>query len=259
VIHNVDYEAELQRHNVLLRDACRIGRADRVLDIGCGTGQTTREAGRTATAGVAVGVDTSAAAIQRARKLARAEGLRNVKFIQADAEVHRFPSETFDIVISRFGTMFFRDPALGFANLARALRVGGRLTMMVWQRRELNEWDVSIQHALAPGDLESSTAPDGPDPFALGNADSLRQILSAAGFVDATLADVHEPVFYGRNVEEAAKWVGQFTATKARLQRLHGQAQAAAVDRLRATLAAHDRAGGVWFDSRAWIVTARRA
>jgi hypothetical protein len=155
--------------------------------------------------------------------------------------------------------MFFRDPVRGFANVARALCAGGRLAMLVWQSHTRNEWDAAIRHALAPGDPEPGTASDGPDPFALGNADSLREILGAAGFAAATLADVHEPVFYGRDVEEAVRWVRQFTSTKARLQRLHGQARATALDRLRATLTAHHRTGGVWFDSWAWIVTARRA
>jgi SAM-dependent methyltransferase len=253
VIHSVDYDTELQRYNQPLRRACRIGRTDRVLDIGCGTGQTTRDAGRAARAGVAVGVDISAAMIQSARKLAKTEGLRNVKFIQADAEVHRFPSETMDVVISRFGTMFFRDAV-------RALRVGGRLVVSVWQSHDLNEWAVSIQHALAPGDLvvESSATSDGLDPFSLGNADLLRKTIGAAGFVDTTLTDVNQPVFYGCNIEEAVQWVRQFVSTKSRLRRLDRQAQIAALARLRTTLDAHYRTGGVWFGSRAWIVTARR-
>lgn len=107
------------RHNEVLRRACCIGRTDRVLDIGCGAGQTTREAARAASTGTAAGVDISAAMIQRARRLAKAEGLRNVKFIQADAETYRFPSEMVDIAISRFGTMFFHDPVRAFTNVAR--------------------------------------------------------------------------------------------------------------------------------------------
>jgi SAM-dependent methyltransferase len=254
----VDYDAELQRYYEPLRRACRIGRTDRVLDVGCGAGQTTRDAGRTAEAGVAIGVDISAAAIQEARRLARAEGLRNVKFMHADAEVHQFPPETIDIVISRFGTMFFRDPVAGFANIARALRVGGRLALIVWQGRELNEWAMSIQNALAPHERDSGAASDGPDAFSLGNADSLRHVIEAAGFVEASLADVNEPVFYGRTIDEAVEWVRRFASTRARLERLGEQARSAALDRLRSAMAAHHRTDGVWLNSRAWIVTARR-
>jgi SAM-dependent methyltransferase len=255
---NLDYDAELQRYNEPLRRACRIGRADRVLDVGCGAGQTTRDAGRAAAAGVAIGVDISAAVIQEARRLARAEGLHNVRFIHADAEVHPFPPETIDVAISRFGTMFFHDAVRGFTNIARALRVGGRLVLIVWQARERNEWEMSIQNALARDEHESDQAPDGPDPFSLSNADSLRHIIEVAGFVEPSLADVDEPVFYGRTIGEAVEWVQRFASTRATLERLDGQARSAALDRLRSAMAAHHRTDGVWLDSRAWIVTARR-
>jgi ubiquinone/menaquinone biosynthesis C-methylase UbiE len=105
------YDAELRRHNEVLRRAVGVQSHDHVLDIGCGTGQTTRQAARTAQAGSALGVDFSAPAIERARELARAEGLGNVTFEHANAQVHRFPQERFDLAISRFGTMFFDDPA----------------------------------------------------------------------------------------------------------------------------------------------------
>jgi ubiquinone/menaquinone biosynthesis C-methylase UbiE len=144
----VDYDAELRLHDQVLRPACGVRRHDQVLDVGCGTGQTTRQAARTATAGSALGVDLSAQMIDRARELAQAEGLRNVTFQRADAQVHRFPPEQFDLAISRFGTMFFDDPAAAFANIGRALRPAGRLVMMVWQGHEQNEWAVAIRRSL---------------------------------------------------------------------------------------------------------------
>jgi SAM-dependent methyltransferase len=142
------YDAELRRHDEVLRRACGIQSRDHVLDIGCGTGETTRQAARTAAAGSALGVDVSAPAIERARELARAEGLRNVAFERADAQVHGFPQQRFDLAISRFGTMFFDDPAAAFANIGRALRPAGRLVMMVWQAGERNEWDVAIRRSV---------------------------------------------------------------------------------------------------------------
>jgi ubiquinone/menaquinone biosynthesis C-methylase UbiE len=144
--HTLDpsgYDAELRRHNQVLRRACGVRLHDHVLDIGCGTGQTTREAARTAQAGSALGVDISAPAIAHARELAWAEGLRNVAFECANAQVHRFPQEHFDLAISRFGTMFFDDPVATLTNIRRALRPAGRLVMMVWQSHERNEWDVA--------------------------------------------------------------------------------------------------------------------
>ncbi len=107
-----DYDAELRLHTEVLRRAWAIRPSDHVLDIGCGSGQTTRQAARLARAGSAVGIDISAPAIARARELAWAEGLHNVTFERADAQTHRFAVECFDLVISRFGTMFFDDPDL---------------------------------------------------------------------------------------------------------------------------------------------------
>jgi ubiquinone/menaquinone biosynthesis C-methylase UbiE len=106
----VDYDSELQRYDQRLRQAYHIGPEHRVLDVGCGAGQTTREAARMATAGSAHGVDVSPDMIQQARDLARTEGLGNVTFQLSDAATSRFPDEPFDIAISRFGTMFFEEP-----------------------------------------------------------------------------------------------------------------------------------------------------
>src|SRR5215470_2686546 len=102
-------------------------------DIGCGTGQTTRDAARAAADGVALGVDLSGQMIALARRLAAGQGIANARFEQADAQIHPFPGHWFDAAISRTGTMFFADPAAAFANIARALRPGGGLAMLVWQ------------------------------------------------------------------------------------------------------------------------------
>ena len=108
-----------------------------------------------------------------------AEGIRNVTFECASAEVYRFPQERFDVVISRFGTMFFDDPAAAFANISRALRPAGRLVMMVWQAHERNEWDVTIRHSLG------ATVPSGlPDPFSLADPSTVTEILKGAGLTD---------------------------------------------------------------------------
>ena len=127
-----DYDDEVRRHDEVLRRAYGVQPHEHVLDIGCGLGQTTREAARMAQAGSAFGVDISAPAIERARELARAQGISKITFERADAQVHRFPQGRFDLAISRFGTMFFADPVAAFANVGRALRPDGRLVMMVW-------------------------------------------------------------------------------------------------------------------------------
>ena len=251
-----DFDAELQRLDAVFLPACGIGADDRVLDIGCGTGQTTRAAARAAHLGDAIGVDVSPAAVERARALAAREGLSNVAFACGDAQSHPFPASSFDLAISRFGTMFFDDAVAAFANVARALRPAGRLAMMVWQDRELNEWDVALRRALDGG--RSILAPAGSDAFALADRTRTAHILDAAGFTDVDCADVAEPVWYGADVASAEAWVRGFTCTRDLIGRLDPERSGRRLARLRATLSAHLRDDGVWFDSRAWIVTARR-
>jgi SAM-dependent methyltransferase len=254
----VDYDAELRLHNRVLRRACGVRRHDHVLDVGCGAGQTTREAARTATAGSALGVDLSASMVDRARELARAEGLLNVTFQRADAQVHRFPPEQFELAISRFGTMFFDDPVAAFANIGPALRPAGRLVMMVWQGHERNEWETAIRRSLEGSEGPAAVAPAGPDPFSLADPATVEGILDAAGFTDVAFTDVHQPVYYGPDVAAGLEWVRGFTRTDGVLRRLDPAGAERALERLRETLAAHAGGDGIWFDSRAWIVTARR-
>ena len=251
------YDAELRRHNEVLRRACGVQSRDHVLDIGCGSGQTTREAARAARAGSALGVDVSAAAIEHARDAACAEGIRNVTFERANAEVYRFPQERFDVAISRFGTMFFDDPAAAFANISRALRPAGRLVMMVWQAPEHNEWDVTIRQSLRAAEGPVAVPSGLPDPFSLADPPVVTEILEGAGFADVTFTDVSEPVYYGPDVDAATDWVRGFAYTREILRQLDPTAAERAVGRLREALAAHLSDDGVWFNSSAWIVTAR--
>ena len=249
-----DYDAELRLHDEVFRRTYDIQPDDRVLDIGCGTGRTTRDAARSAGSGSALGVDLSASMIERARELARLENLRNVAFEQGDAQGHRFPGNGFDLAISRFGTMFFDDPVAAFTNIAVAVRPAGRLVMMVWQEHERNEWSVAIERALGHGGQDP--APEGREPFSLADPDTVEAILGAAGFGRATFTDVHQPVYYGPDVAAALEWVRGFSSTRASLLRLGAGAAEQALERLRAALAAHASDRGVWFDARAWIVEA---
>ncbi|MEV6630614.1 methyltransferase domain-containing protein [Actinoplanes sp. NPDC051470] len=258
----IGYDDELRRHNEMLRRAAGVRPDDQVLDVGCGSGLTTRQAARAAHAGSALGVDISGAAVERARGLALAEGLGNVTFECADAQVHEFPGERFDLVISRFGGMFFGEPVAAFANIGRALRPGGRLVMLVWQAHERNEWSVAIRRSL--GDHEESGegakcgGGTGLDPFSLGDPSTVEGILGAAGFGDIALVDVREPVFHGSDVDGALARVRRFSCTSEVLGRLDAAGVERAVGRLKETLSAHLGDDGVQFDSRAWLVTARR-
>lgn len=245
----VDYDAELRRYDEVLRRACAVRPGDHVLDIGCGTGPTTRRAGHAAGPGSALGVDVSGLAIEQARALAAG----NVAFEQGDAQVHPFPPGHFDLAMSRFGTMFFADPVAAFANIGRALRPAGRLVMLVWQSHERNEWTLAIRDAL-----ELPGRGGGPEAFSLADPAVTKEILTAAGFAGIDVADVHEPVCYGPDVPAALDWVRGFSCTAEALAGLDRPAADRALERLRDVLAAHRTADGIWFDSRAWLVTASR-
>jgi hypothetical protein len=126
---------------------------------------------------------------------------------------------------------------------------------MVWQSHERNEWDVAIHQSLGAAAVPS----EGSDPFSLADPPTVTEILQAAGFADVAFTDVREPLYYGPDVATALDWVRGFACTNRALERLDPAAEARAIERLRAALAAHMGDAGVWFDSRAWIVTARRA
>jgi SAM-dependent methyltransferase len=250
------YDRELRAHHEHLRAAYGIGPGDEVVDIGCGTGLTTREAARAAAPGRVVGVDVSERMLERARELTAAEGLDNVRYELGDAQVHRFDPAGFDVAISRFGTMFFSDPAAAFTNIAAALRAEARLVMLVWQRHEHNQWARAIDGAL--GDA-AQPPPPGADPFSLGDAEATAGLLESAGFGDIQIEDVDEPVLYGHDLDAALAFVRGFQSTSAALASLSDAEAARTVERLREMLTAHysdDR--GVVLDSRSWLITARR-
>ena len=250
------YDAELRAHHEHLRAAYGIRAGDEVVDIGCGAGLTTREAARAAAPGRVVGVDVSERMLERARQLTAAERLDNVRYELGDAQVHRFDAAGFDVAISRFGTMFFGDPAAAFVNIAAALRPGARLVLLIWQRREDNEWMRAIDAAL--GDAARPPQP-GADAFSLGDPEATAGILEGAGFDGIRFEDVREPVFYGQDVDAALATVRGFQDTSAALASLGDGEAARTVERLRETLAAHySDERGVALDARSWLITARR-
>jgi SAM-dependent methyltransferase len=248
------YDAELSRHHERLRSAMDIGPSDRVLDIGCGAGQTTRDAARAASSGQVLGVDISEPMLERARRLTLEAGLRNITYELGDAQSHRFQPATFDVLISRFGTMFFADPVAAFANLASASRRGARLVMMVWQSGERNEWAIAIPLALDDHGVRPTW---GPGLFSLAETDVVDAMLQEAGYAEVGFTDVHEPVYYGPDVDTAYQIICSFRNTKDFLARLDEGATVRALDQLRRMLAGHLTRDGVFFDSRAWIVSAR--
>jgi SAM-dependent methyltransferase len=241
----------------LLADAALVP-GDRVLDVGCGAGRTTRDAARAVVpGGHAVGLDLSASMLELARAAAVADGLDNVEFEQADAQVHDFTDASYDVVLSQFGVMFFADPVAALTNIHRATATGGRALFMVWQGLGRNEWAASMRTALAAGRYLPIPPPGAPGPFSWADPETARRILESAGFSDVAVADVPGDFVIGTDPEDAFGFVRGMGITRSLLANLDDATAARALDELRAVFADHHSARGVVFRSAAWLATAR--
>jgi SAM-dependent methyltransferase len=231
----------------------------RVLDVGCGAGSTTIEAARlVAPSGAGVGVDISGPALALARERAVASGTHGVSFIEADAQVHPFEPGAFDVVISRFGTMFFDDPVAAFANLRHAMRRGGRLAILAWQGPFESEWTavavkVAIAHFGRPPDLGE---PGGPGPFAFADGDRFRSVVTDGGFMDVTLAAIAKPMLMGSDVEDVVGMVAETPQSKGLFAGQPDAKVEAAIAGLRDAFAPYARPEGVVMSGTAWLLTA---
>ena len=252
------FDISLSRYQQRFLHAARIEATDRVLDLGCGTGQATRDAARVAGSGSALGVDLSSRMVDCARMRADEEGLTNARFLQADAQVHPFGASTFDVAISRTGAMFFADPVAAFTNIAKALVPGGRLVLLVWQPLARNHWVRDLSAALAAGREMPTPPPDAPGPFSLSAPDRVRSILTAGGFTDIELEGVDELMWFGDSAEQAHRFLCGLGFTEFMLNGLDDDARRAALADLRASIEAHATDAGVLYPSAAWIVTATR-
>ena len=258
VEHAERYETSGRRHWQRFLDAGLIFLSDDVLDVGCGTGKSTRDAARVASSGSALGVDLSAKMLERARERSKAEGLTNISFVQADAQVHPFEPAAFDVAISVFGAMFFSDPVAAFANIARAVRPGGRLALLTWRELARNEWLTSIRAALAAGRALPEPPPGAPGPFGLADHDRVHGILGDAGFDDVDLQEIDEPVEFGADADDAFAFVRTLGIVQGLTQDLDEATRSRALEQLHAMLAAHETSEGVLLGTSAWLVTARR-
>jgi SAM-dependent methyltransferase len=238
--------------------AAAIEPADNVLDIGCGSGTTTRAAARAASRGAVLGVDLSSRMLGLARERAAAEQLTNVTFEQGDAQIHAFPDSHFDVAVSRNGAMFFGDPVAAFKNIARAIKPGGRLVLLAWQALADNDWLCTFRTILAAGRTLPVPPPTAPSPFSLSDPDRVRSLLTAAGFTEVGLTGLNGPHHYfGEDVDDAYDFVQEHFGGLAK--DLDPETKSAALARLRESLAEHQTPDGVLYDSAVWLIEARLA
>ncbi len=177
-------------------DQAALRTGERVLDIGCGSGETTLElARRVGPSGAAIGVDISRLLLDSARELARQAELPNVSFQEADAQTYPFAPASFDVVFSRFGVMFFENPDAAFRNLKAALRPGGRLSFVCWRSLQESEFfALPMAAALRRVPPPAPIDPDAPGPGAFANPDRMRGVLSRSGFTDIVIEPLDEKV-----------------------------------------------------------------
>jgi SAM-dependent methyltransferase len=231
---------------------------DDILDIGCGSGKSTREVAKLATGGSALGLDLSTRMLALARARADEQGVTNVRFEHADAQVHPFQPGSFDLVISSFGCMFFSDPVAAYRNIAGALRPGGRLALLAWGEMAGNEWVQAVRHALALGRDLPTPPPGVPGPFAFADPDHVRRVLGEAGFVDVRLTELHEPIEFGDDAADAFSFIRTTGPVRGLTQDLDDDARERGLAALRQAVEAHETPDGVLFGTAVWLITASR-
>ena len=256
-------EGSFARHGEAAIELLAPAPGQRVLDIGCGFGDTTeRLAGLVAPGGAAVGVDAAPRFIEHAREEAARHGVANASYAVADVQTME-PEEPFDLAFSRFGTMFFANPVAAMRNVHRALAPGGRIAMAVWRRREDNDWLYRAQRIveqIVPRPEEYDEPTCGPGPFSMADADTTSDVMQRAGFEDVSLRRCDLPMRIGGDLDDAIEIVtalgpaGEILRLAGdRAAHLHAQVDEALRDGM-ADMAGPD---GVSAMSSTWLVTAR--
>lgn len=261
-IHHDRYNAMLGPFGAHALDAAAIAPGEAVLDVGCGCGDTAIAAAhQTGPAGMVAGIDLSGQMIDRARSRVAETGLGNLAFVQGDAQTHPFDETSMDVMISRLGVMFFDDPTAAFTNIARAIRLGGRLAFVCWQDPGANDWMVvPAMAALAhvpPPDLTGGSMGN---PFEFADVDHVTEILSDAGFSNVAARGVRQAMLVGGGgtLDDAIEFFRHGSIGQALLSGAEPDATERAVAAVTEAYAAHMAGDGVKLDASIWVVTATR-
>ena len=252
----------LTQHSEAVFPSLPVREGDRVLDVGCGFGDTAIKLAKlVGENGEVVGVDCCDAFLEYAQNDARARGLTNISFMRGDAEI-ALPSTGFDFAFARFGTMFFANPVAGLRNMRKALRPGGRMVHIVWRDRADNPWlsmakDVVLQYLPQPG-ADALTC--GPGPFSMASEDTVRGMMIAAGYDNIEFQRVDAPVLVGNDVSDAIAFqlaigpAGEvFREAGAKAEERRDEIEAALAEAInRQKISAE----GIVMDSSSWVISA---
>jgi ubiquinone/menaquinone biosynthesis C-methylase UbiE len=253
----------LTHHSEAIFPSLPVKEGDRVLDVGCGFGDTAiKLAACVGPNGQVVGLDCCEAFLDYGRNDVARQGIANVTFMNADALLERFEPE-YDFVFSRFGTMFFANPVAGLKNMRNALKPGGTMTHIVWRTPKDNPWlsmakDVVLQFLPAPGE-DGRTC--GPGPFSMANEEMVTKMMEIAGYQEIVLKRVDALVLVGRNLEDAIDF--QLALGPAgEVFREAGEEAEAKIDEIKAALttainAQKKEADGIVMDSSSWVISGK--
>lgn len=241
--------------------ALPVGPGDRVLDVGCGFGETTLElARRVSPGGTVLGVDCCEAFVRIAGRDRADAGIDNARFELADVESYRFEPEH-DLCFSRFGTMFFANPVAGLRNMRASLKSGGRMIMLVWRRMQDNPWvglpKQIVSRYLPPPDEPARSC--GPGPFSMADPRQVSAQLRAAGYTGVSFERIDAPVFVGNTPREAAAFALALGPAGELVREAGEEAQRRLPTieaALREAMDAYRTDQGVLMQSSAWKVTA---
>lgn len=236
---------------------------DKVLDLGCGFGDTTqRLAALVGAGGEAVGIDVAEPFIEAARKEAEDAGVENVRFVTGDVQATEF-EESFDYAFSRMGIMFFANPVQALRNVRVALAPGGRLCAVVWRRKLDNEWvrraELVVEKYLEhPEETDEPTC--GPGPFSMANADTVSEQLKIAGFEEISFQRCDLPLKIGNDLEHAVEFnmsLGPAGEVLRLWEDRIDEIRPKIAGELRQALAELDGPDGVIASASTWIIGAR--
>jgi ubiquinone/menaquinone biosynthesis C-methylase UbiE len=242
----------------VLIDRAKIEAGERIVDVGCGAGATTMAfAQKVGPTGHVLGIDISGPMLARARLLVP-PGLR-IDFALADATVHPFEPASFDLLASRFGVMFFAEPALSFANLHRALRPSGRLAFACWRDPRENPFFMApLQAVYKHAPRLPQLGPEDPGPFSFASEARVQRILSEAGFSGIAMepCDLVLDIAIGRGLDAAVEGALEIGPAARALAEQPSEVVAAATRSIREALAAYASGQTVPLPASIWIVTA---
>lgn len=254
----------LSQHSDAALERCRHQEGARVLDVGCGFGDSTRRIAKSVgPTGEAVGVDCAENFIRAARAETQKEGIENARFFIGDAQSDDLHGP-YDHAFARFGTMFFEMPGAAMRNVRKALKPGGTFTQIVWRRREDNPWVYEAElrvKEIVPvvSHEETDQVHCGPGPFSMAGADMVSTMLRSAGYERISFERYDCDICIGRDMDEAIEFA-MALGPAGEIIRLAGEEgekrKPQVVSALKEALGPYERTDGVWPPSSTWFITA---